>query len=100
MATSSKSPSMVAGGHRARSPGAVRCGVLPRGWTRPSEFDEYRLVRALGAGAMGVVWLAHDLNLDRPVAIKFLAAEHEEPDLLARFFIEARAVARLRHPNV
>src|SRR5438105_886674 len=68
-------------------------------WVPPSEFEEYRLVRPLGAGTMGEVWLAHDLLLDRPVAIKFVASE---PDAATRerFFVEARAIARLSHPNV
>src|SRR5207253_1994490 len=60
----------------------------------PPQFEEYRLLRVLGRGAMGTVWLAHDLTLDRPVAIKFVAGARD------RFFLEARAVARLHHPNV
>ncbi len=49
---------------------------------------------------MGSVYLAHDDVLDRPVAVKFIgnvapdAADHE------RFLVEARAVARIHHPNV
>jgi serine/threonine protein kinase len=67
-------------------------------WIPPDEFDEYRLVRLLGRGAMGDVHLAHDRVLDRPVAIKFITAL----DALAheRFLIEARAAARIQHPNV
>lgn len=68
-------------------------------WVPPSAFEEYRLVRVIGAGAMGRVYLAHDELLDRAVAIKFVATE---PDEAAReqFFEEARALARLAHPNV
>src|SRR5579885_2270547 len=68
----------------------------------PERFDEYRLVRPLGQGAMGQVYLAHDMLLDRPVAIKFIAQPAGEVGEAARqqFFTEARAIARLSHPNV
>src|SRR5215470_7459079 len=68
-------------------------------WTPPLEFEEYRLVRELGRGAMGEVWLAQDTLLDRPVAIKFVSNDPEVADR-QRFLIEARAIARLSHPNV
>ena len=43
-------------------------------WDAPSEIEEYRIIRLLGAGSMGVVFLAHDKLLDRAVAIKFVSA--------------------------
>jgi serine/threonine-protein kinase len=61
----------------------------------------YTLERALGAGAMGRVFLGRDVTLDRPVAVKVI-----NPDLAAsatvrdRFLLEARTVAKLRHPNI
>lgn len=67
---------------------------------RPREFDGYRLVRLLGRGAMGEVFLAHDTVLDRPVAIKFISAAGADEQTRRRFFVEARAIARLQHPNV
>jgi len=67
-------------------------------WLPPDEFDEYRLVRLLGRGAMGQVYLAHDRVLDRPVAVKFITAL--QADARERFLIEARAAARIQHPNV
>jgi serine/threonine-protein kinase len=63
----------------------------------------YRLVRELGRGATGVVYLARDAELERDVAIKLLhphLAGTERAGALARFFHEARVMASLRHPNV
>jgi serine/threonine protein kinase/formylglycine-generating enzyme required for sulfatase activity len=68
-------------------------------WTPPQRFDEYQLQRRLGGGAMGHVYLAHDTLLDRDVAIKFVIAV-DDPLARARFLLEARAIARLQHPNV
>lgn len=68
-------------------------------FTPPSEVAEYRIVRLLGRGAMGQVYLAHDTLLDRPVAIKFIAADPNST-VRERFLVEARAIARLTHPNV
>ena len=68
-------------------------------WSPPAAFEEYRLVRLLGRGAMGQVYLARDSLLDRPVALKFVQAA-EDPAARALFFDEARAIARLQHPNV
>src|SRR5207237_453026 len=60
----------------------------------------YRLVRPIGRGSMGQVYLAHDTLLDRSVAVKFIAAVDPNPEQRERFFLEARAFARLQHPNV
>ncbi|MDB4935709.1 MAG: Serine/threonine-protein kinase PknB, partial [Labilithrix sp.] len=63
--------------------------------------DTYRIVRPLGAGGMGVVTLAHDDRLDRDVAIKFVRPElFEHQNLRELFSVEARAMARVSHPNV
>ena len=64
------------------------------------ELDGYRLVSPVGKGAMGEVFLARDLLLERPVAIKFIGAGGASEAARARFMVEARAVARLQHPNV
>ncbi|RLB60937.1 MAG: hypothetical protein DRI90_12565, partial [Deltaproteobacteria bacterium] len=66
----------------------------------PKEFDGYRLRRLIGAGAMGEVHLADDSVLDRPVAIKLISASHPDETTRERFMVEARAIARLQHPNV
>src|SRR5215510_6526908 len=73
--------------------------LLGSEWQPPDEFDEFRIVRSLGVGAMGQVYLAHDLLLDRPVAVKFLLAARDA-QARARILEEARAIARLQHPNV
>src|SRR5262245_46877084 len=69
-------------------------------WAPPAVFGEFRLDRMLGRGAMGVVYLAHDTSLDRRVAVKFIASRQPQPWVRAYFEIEARAIARLQHPNV
>ena len=65
-------------------------------------FDgRYRIQRRLGKGGMARVYLAEDESLDRQVAIKILAARHsDDPHFVERFQREARAAARLNHPNL
>ncbi len=63
-------------------------------------FDDFRLVRLLGQGGMGAVWLGHDTLLDRPVALKFLSNPEEGTQGRTRLLAEARALARVHHPNV
>jgi serine/threonine-protein kinase len=61
--------------------------------------DRYRLDQPLGRGGMGEVWQAVDETLHRPVAVKLMAAD-PDPQMTARFHAEARAAARLNHPNL
>jgi formylglycine-generating enzyme required for sulfatase activity len=68
------------------------------GAPRPERVDEYRLLEPLGRGAMGQVYRAHDERLDRAVAIKFVLGS--DATAQERFANEARAIARLSHPNV
>ncbi len=64
-------------------------------------FSRFELVSRLGAGGMGDVWRAHDLDLRRDVAIKFLPERFaQEPVRLGRFEQEARAASSLNHPNI
>ncbi|HYV37221.1 MAG TPA: serine/threonine-protein kinase, partial [Gemmataceae bacterium] len=69
--------------------------------TLPVSFGRYRILKMLGQGAMGSVYLAHDPVLDREVALK---VPHfgpiDGPETLARFTREAQAVSRLHHPNL
>src|SRR5262249_4346485 len=75
--------------------------AAPKQVTLPEAFGRYRVVKRLGRGAMGSVYLAVDTQLDRQVALKvpnFSPADG--PRLLQRFVEEARAAAALRHPNL
>lgn len=63
--------------------------------------SRYRLVARISGGGMGEVYRAHDLLLDRPVAVKVLQPSlASDPALVERFRLEARSAARLTHPNV
>src|SRR5918995_7527159 len=64
-------------------------------------FDAYELIRPLGSGGMGEVWLATEVHLRRKVALKLLPTElTREATRVARFEQEARAASALSHPNV
>jgi serine/threonine protein kinase/predicted ATPase len=69
--------------------------------TQPSTIAHYLVERELGRGAMGVVYLAHDTKLGRPVAIKALPADLSRDEARrARFEREARTLAAVNHPNI
>ncbi|MGH9277365.1 MAG: protein kinase domain-containing protein, partial [Acidimicrobiales bacterium] len=63
--------------------------------------ERYQIVRHLARGGMAEVYLAHDLLLDRPVALKVLFPEYaSDRSFVERFRREARAAANLNHPNI
>ena len=67
----------------------------------PSHIGRYRIINRLGQGGFGRVYLAHDDDLDRPVAIKVPNPERiMRPDDVDAFLIEARILAKLDHPNI
>ncbi len=68
----------------------------------PEQFGaRYRIVKKLGRGGMGTVYLAKDTQLDRPVALKVPHFEPDDgPEVLQRFYQEARIAATLDHPNI
>ncbi len=69
--------------------------------TAGARLGPYEILATLGVGGMGEVYRARDLRLEREVAIKVLP-EHlaADPEALARFEREAKAVAALSHPNI
>jgi formylglycine-generating enzyme required for sulfatase activity len=68
-------------------------------WVPPKEIAEFRLERRLGRGATSEVWLARDTLLGRVVALK-IANAPAFGDARTRFRVEARAVAKMQHPNL
>ncbi len=81
---------------------ATAPGSVPKGPTEPigDSLGRYRLERMLGEGGMGVVHCAFDPDLERRVALKVLRRSDGSDDARQRLLREARAMARLTHPNV
>ena len=65
-----------------------------------SHIGRFRLLRLLGRGGMGEVYLAEDEQLRRQVAIKVIQAEYPDPDATRLFLREARAIAMFNHPHI
>jgi hypothetical protein len=71
------------------------------GFARLEWLGRYHILRELGRGAMGTVYLALDTQLDRRVALKIpLFSAADGPEMRQRFLSEARAAATLEHPNI
>jgi serine/threonine-protein kinase len=67
----------------------------------PPEFGKFELLAELGRGGMGVVYKAHQRDLDRTVALKMILASHlASEEVVRRFLHEARAAAAVQHPHV
>ncbi|CAN5914812.1 hypothetical protein BH23PLA1_BH23PLA1_11320 [soil metagenome] len=66
----------------------------------PEQFGRYKILRRLGKGGMGTVYLAHDSQIDRTVALKVPLIRDNDPELLQRFLREARAAAASKNENV
>ena len=68
--------------------------------TLPAEFGRYRVLKLLGRGGMGAVYLAHDSQLGRQVALKLPSFDASETKRVERFVREAKSAAGLMHPNI
>ncbi len=67
----------------------------------PTKIGKYDVIEVIGRGGMGVVYKANDPHLDRTVAIKMITSGFaENPAQLKRFFVEAKSLASLIHPNI
>ncbi|MGH7145739.1 MAG: serine/threonine protein kinase, partial [Planctomycetota bacterium] len=85
------------GGTRSRQPTPV--AGLPPGTT--SQLGKYRILKMIGQGGMGSVYLAEDTHLNRKVALKVLPKElAANRDFIKRFLAEARVTGKLNHPNI
>ena len=77
---------------------SIPAGTLPTGL---ADHKDYKVVRELGRGGMGVVYLAENTLMGRMEVLKVMARQMtERPGVLDRFLREIRSVARLRHPNI
>src|SRR6201981_1980212 len=86
-------------------PGKKRITASARTWNMasnlPAKIGKYDVIDVIGRGGMGVVYKANDPHLDRTVAIKRITSGFSEsPALLKRFFVEAKSLASLVHPNI
>ncbi len=86
----------------------VACGNCGKVVVVPSErlgpgavIGDFVIERSLGAGGLAIVYLAHQLSLDRPAALKILHQKFaQDPDFIQNFVHEARAAAQINHPNI
>ena len=79
----------------------TKCPACGKEFTVPAQFGHFLLLKMMGHGGMGGVFLGHDQMLDRQVAIKvMLKSLGDDPKFVERFQREAQAAAKLNHPNI
>jgi len=80
---------------------AKKAGAPAKKVKKVSQLGDFKLLKKLGQGGMGTVYLARQVSLDREVALKTLSQEFaKKEDFVKRFIREARSMAKLQHPNV
>jgi serine/threonine protein kinase len=95
IAPSSIQPKSAWDTHSGNTTGVHATSAAPHPGVR---INQYEMIKMIGEGGMGTVWLARDVRLGRRVAIKFL--QSNEPALTQRFLVEARTTARCQHDNI
>src|SRR5438874_12925593 len=68
--------------------------------SKPTRIGAYDIVDVIGRGGMGTVFRANDPRIGRTVAIKVLTVAADDPDLLTRFYREAKYTGSLHHQNI
>jgi tRNA A-37 threonylcarbamoyl transferase component Bud32 len=87
-------------GTLASNDSAASQHLIPTESPAPRTIGRYEIVRLLGRGGMGEVYLAHDPLVDRRVAVKLIRGGVDDAEAHRRLVPEARAAGRLRHPNI
>src|SRR5262245_19449419 len=91
----------AAGSTHADAASAPPAKPTSGGAQKTAVLGDYRLLKKLGQGGMGTVYRAHQISLDREVAIKVLSKQlASKPAFVQRFLREARVMAKLDHPNI
>jgi eukaryotic-like serine/threonine-protein kinase len=95
--TQAMPPDTKTGEQPSKPPAASGPKKTPRTYT----LGDFELRKELGQGGMGKVFLAQQISLDRPCAVKVMSSElSKRPDFVERFIREARSMARLDHPSI
>lgn len=100
-------PEAVSPGTNAGKPSSASTNAAAAAETTPDkggksikQLGDFKLVRRLGKGGMGEVFLAQQISLDRPAAVKLMSKQlAAREDFVKRFYREARSMAKMDHPN-
>lgn len=85
----------------AKVPAASNAPPAPAAGKKVQQLGDFKIIKKLGQGGMGAVYLAHQVSLDRPCALKVMSPEiAQKQDFVQRFIREARVMAKIEHPCV